>query len=104
MSSVTPVAQIPGRNVNTGAVTLTAKYGRLEVALDQPGLPERMRQLVGTGLEFVEGDDRPGRVEDDGRLTGADVLADLHASTLRCAVLTGVNWVSSPLCIPRIAP
>ena len=49
MSAVTPVSQIPLQNANSGAVTLTAKYGRLEVILDAAGATSVQLLVQGEG-------------------------------------------------------
>src|SRR6185437_11189670 len=62
------------------------------VTLAQTRLAEPARQSVGAGLEVVESDDGPGRVQDDSRFVGADIRADLHAQTVPPPKLTGVEW------------
>ncbi|CKR72320.1 Uncharacterised protein [Mycobacterium tuberculosis] len=54
-----------------------------DVVLAQTSLAEPMRQPVGAGLQLVEADDRPGRIQDDGGLIGADIRANLHAPRVR---------------------
>lgn len=53
MSAVTPVSSIPAQNVNTGAVTLTAKYGRLEVILDAAGATSVQLLVQGEGGDWM---------------------------------------------------
>ena len=53
MSAVTPVSQIPLQNANSGAVTLTAKYGRLEVILDAAGATTVQLLVQGEGGDWL---------------------------------------------------
>ena len=53
MSSVTPVSSIPAQNANSGAVTLTAKYGRLEVILDAAGATTVQLLVQGEGGDWM---------------------------------------------------
>jgi len=72
------------------------------VAFSQPLLPEVVGQPVGAGLQFVEGDDGPCRMQDDGRFARADVVANLHEQTLRRPNLTGVKWsFSGPVAMSK---
>ncbi len=53
MSSVTPVSSIPAQNANSGAVTLTAKYGRMEVILDAAGATTVQLLVQGEGGDWM---------------------------------------------------
>ena len=53
MSAVTPVSAIPAQNANSGAVTLTAKYGRLEVILDAAGATTVQLLVQGEGGDWL---------------------------------------------------
>jgi hypothetical protein len=52
------------------------------VAFDQTRAAERVRQPIGAGFEFVEGDHSAGRIKDDSGLVGTEMLTDLHAQTV----------------------
>lgn len=54
MSLVTPVSNVPARNVNTGAVTLSSPKGRLEVVLDAAGATEAILLVQGEGGDWFE--------------------------------------------------
>ena len=70
-------------------VLVVLHQDRDHVALPQVPRTEVMGQAVGPGFQVIEGDDRALRVHDDGRLTGAHVVADLHVLHFTGAQLDG---------------
>ena len=74
------------RRPHDGVVMLVVLHQNGDgVAFAKTVLAEEVGEAVGAGLEFGECQDRPRRMDDDGRLVGVGhcVFANLHVPTLR---------------------